>query len=121
MTNYFHGILYNSMKLLIDHIDATVDTISRPVYYVMLLTLYSLYVLAAVHVTVIDTEYQYYLTTAIQIFVACTLLIRFHPFREKVVCSPNDQTIVLASAFFILLNDQVMKLIVHYMAPKRFL
>lgn len=105
----------------IHYIESAVDSVSGPVYYAMLLLLYSLYVLAAIHVTVIDQEYQYYLTTAIQIFVACTLLIRFHPFRKKVVCSPNDQTIVLASAFFILLNDQVMKLIVHYMAPKRFL
>lgn len=109
------------MNHMIQYIETTVDSISRPVYYTLLFVLYSLYVLAVIHVTLIDKEYQYYLTTVIQIFVAFTLLIRFHPFREKLVCSSNDQTIVLASAIFILLNDQVMKLIAHYMAPKKFL
>ena len=39
-------------------------------------------------------------------FIAFVLFIRFNPFQKRITCNRNDRMFVLASCFFLLVNDE---------------
>ena len=46
------------------------------------------------------------LNMIIQFFIAFVLFIRFNPFQKRITCNRNDRIFILASCFFLLVNDE---------------
>ena len=89
--NFLRDIALN----IINYIDAFVEYFSAPVYHLLILLLYITYII-------------------IQLFIALVLMIRFNPLRKKINCDKNDKTLIFASAFYLLFNDEFTNYVVDY-------
>ena len=89
-------------------IDYIIEDFSVPFYRLLILILYFIYIVSAVGITYINPDYTYYLNHIIKLLIAIVLVIRFNPFRKKLTCNMNDRTFILASSFFLLINDEFM-------------
>lgn len=90
-------------------IDYMIEYFSTPVYYLLVLLIYVIYIVSAVGIAYINPDYAIYLNHVIQLFIAVVLIIRFNPFRKKLTCNINDRTFILASSFFLLINDEFVQ------------
>lgn len=99
---------------IIDYIDSFVEYFSAPVYHLLILLLYITYIVAIVGVSYINTDYTRYLSIIIQLFIAFILMVRFNPLRKKMKCNNNDRTLVFASAFYLLFNDEFTNYVIDY-------
>ena len=96
-------------------VDNFIDYFSAPVYHLLTVLLMLAYILIVIGVTYVNPDYTGYLTLISQTFIAIILIIRFNPFRNHMICSENDRTLVLASSFFLLFNDEYTHYIIDYM------
>lgn len=94
-------------------IDTAIDNISAPVYYWLTGILYMIYFITMFGIARINPEYTEYLNTAVQIFIAVILIIRFNPLR-KLICTPNDRVLIMSSAVFLLINDGTSSVLQRY-------
>lgn len=108
--NFLRDIALN----IINYIDAFVEYFSAPVYHLLILLLYITYIIAIIGITYINPNYTRYLSILIQSFIALVLMIRFNPLRKKINCDKNDKTLIFASAFYLLFNDEFTNYIVDY-------
>ena len=90
-------------------IDYMIEYFSTPVYYLLVLLIYVIYIVSAIGIAYINPDYAIYLNHVIQLFIAVVLIIRFNPFRKKLTCNINDRTFILASSFFLLINDEFVQ------------
>ena len=99
---------------IINFIDSLVDYFSGPVYHLLIILLYITYIIAIVGITYINPDYTRYLSIAIQLFIAFILMVRFNPLRKSLKCNQNDRTLVFASAFYLLFNDEFTNIVIEY-------
>ena len=104
----------SSLNDVFDTIDRILDKIASPIYYWLLILLYFLYVAVFFGLFYMNTIYINHLSIFIQVFIALILMIRFNPLRHHVVKS-SDNTIIFASAFFLLMNVGLTQTVVSYM------
>jgi len=106
------------MKYLINaaanFIDSLVDYFSAPVYHMLIILLYISYIIAIIGISYINPEYTRYLSIIIQLFIALVLMVRFNPLRKQMTCNKNDRTLIFASAFYLLFNDEFTNYVVEY-------
>ena len=105
--NYFSDFL--------NFFDNFIDYFSAPVYHLLTVLIILAYMFIVIGVTYVNPDYTDYLRLASQTFIAIVLILRFNPFRKHMVCSKNDQTLVLASSFFLLFNDEYTHFVIDYM------
>lgn len=96
----------NILQEFTEFIDYIIESFSTPVYYLLVVLIYLIYIITAIGIAYINPEYAIYLNHVIQLFIAVVLIIRFNPFRKKLNCNMNDRTFILASSFFLLVNDE---------------
>jgi len=106
--------LINIATTFINFIDSLVDYFSTSVYYILILLLYISYIVAIIGISYINPNYTHYLSIVIQLFVALVLMVRFNPLRKKMTCNKNDRTLVFASAFYLLFNDEFTNYVIDY-------
>ena len=106
---------------IIDYIDSFVEYFSAPVYHLLILLLYITYIVAIIGVSYINTDYTRYLSIIIQLFIAFILMVRFNPLRKKLKCNNNDRTLVFASAFYLLFNDEFTNYVIDYFKENQIL
>lgn len=99
----------NIFQNFTEFIDYMIEYFSTPVYYLLILLIYIIYAVSAIGITYINPDYAIYLNHIIQFFIAVVLIIRFNPFRKKLTCNMNDRTFILASSFFLLINDEFVQ------------
>jgi len=104
----------------IGFIDSLVEYFSAPVYKILILLLYVTYIIAIVGITYINPEYTNYLSIFTQIFIAFVLMVRFNPLRTKLKCNENDRSLIFASAFYLLFNDEFTRYVIDYMKTNKF-
>jgi|AACY02.7.fsa_nt_gi hypothetical protein len=119
-TKHEFGIIYTLciMNYFSDFLkfgDNFIDYFSAPVYHLLTVLVIFAYMLIVIGVTYINPDYTGYLTLASQTFIAIVLILRFNPLRKHMVCSENDRTLVLASSFFLLFNDEYTHFVTDYM------
>ena len=102
-----------ALKVL-NYIDSFVEYFSAPVYHLLIVLLYITYIIAIVGVSYINTDYTRYLSIIIQLFIAFILMVRFNPLRKNLKCNKNDRTLVFASAFYLLFNDEFTNYVIDY-------
>jgi hypothetical protein len=107
-------IQMNRLKQGVLYIDTILEKITRPIYYSLLVILYCLYFFIIVGVFYINTTYVRMLIMAIQVFIACILIIRFHPLRHHSF-NESDSDIIFASACFLLLNAFLTEKVIEYL------
>lgn len=83
-----------------------VEKISPQVYFLLIGIWYIIYFVTIIGLAYVDPIYVKTLNTIIQTFIAFVLFVRFNPFQKKMICNKNDRIFVLASCFFLLLNDE---------------
>ncbi len=105
----------NYLTDFLNFIDRFIDYFSAPIYHLLTVLLMLAYMLIIIGVTYINPEYTNYLTLASQTFIAIVLILRFNPLRKHLTCSENDRTLVLASSFFLLFNDEYTHFVIDYM------
>lgn len=88
------------------HFFSFIENISPHVYFLLITTWYIVYVVSIVGLAYIDPKYTKWLNVIIQYFIAVILFIRFNPFRKHISCNKNDRIFILASSFFLLVNDE---------------
>jgi len=94
------------MKILdpiFNTIDNILDKIANPIYYWLIILLYLIYLAAFFGILYINNTYIHHLDIFIQTFIAVILIIRFNPLRKHVL-RESDNTIIFASAIFLLMN-----------------
>lgn len=96
---------------MIQLIDSFVGTFSTHVYYIIIGIIYTLYLVSIVGIAYIDPEYAKVLNTWLRTFIAFVLILRFNPLRKNVSFTTNDQTLVFASAVYLLSNDQILDIV----------
>ena len=106
---------------IIEYIDSFVEYFSAPVYHLLILLLYITYIVAIIGVSYINTDYTRYLSIIIQLFIAFILMVRFNPLRKKLNCNNNDRTLVFASAFYLLFNDEFTNYVIDYFKENQIL
>jgi hypothetical protein len=106
---------------IIEYIDSFVEYFSAPVYHLLILLLYITYIVAIIGVSYINTDYTRYLSIIIQLFIAFILMVRFNPLRKKLKCNNNDRTLVFASAFYLLFNDEFTNYVIDYFKKNQIL
>ena len=106
---------------ILHYIDSFVEYFSAPVYHLLIILLYITYIVAIVGVSYINTDYTRYLSIIIQLFIAFILMVRFNPLRKKMKCNNNDRTLVFASAFYLLFNDEFTNYVIDYFKEKKIL
>jgi len=106
---------------IIEYIDSFVEYFSAPVYHLLILLLYITYIVAIIGVSYINTDYTRYLSIIIQLFIAFILMVRFNPLRKKLKCNNNDRTLVFASAFYLLFNDEFTNYVIDYFKENQIL
>ena len=98
----------NILQEFTNFIDYVIEDFSTPIYYLLVILIYFIYFVTAIGIAYINPDYGIYLNHIIQLFIAVVLIIRFNPFRKKLTCNMNDRTFILASSFFLLVNDEFM-------------
>ncbi len=98
----------NILQEFTNFIDYVIEDFSTPIYYLLVILIYFIYFVTAIGIAYINPDYAIYLNHTIQLFIAVVLIIRFNPFRKKLTCNMNDRTFILASSFFLLINDEFM-------------
>ena len=88
------------------HFFSFIENISPHVYFLLVTLWYLVYVISIIGLAYIEPKYIKTLNTVIQYFIAIILFIRFNPFRKHVICNKNDRIFILASSFFLLVNDE---------------
>jgi len=83
-----------------------VGKISPQVYFILIGIWYVVYFVSIAGLAYIEPQYVKTLNTIIQTFVAFVLFVRFNPFQKKMICNRNDRIFILASCFFLLVNDE---------------
>jgi hypothetical protein len=96
----------NIIHKITNFIDYVIEDFSTPFYRLLVLLLYLIYIVTTIGIAYINPDYASYLNRLIQFFIAIVLVIRFNPFRKKLTCNVNDRTFILASSFFLLINDE---------------
>ena len=94
------------INTIVKPIDNFIEYFSTTVYYMLVGFIYLFYIVTAIGIAYINPDYVKYLNIIIQTFIAFILIVRFNPFRSKVNCNKNDRVFILASSFFLLLNDE---------------
>lgn len=84
-------------------IDNILDKIASPIYHWLIILLYIIYLAAFFGLLYVNNAYIHHLDVFIQTFIAVILIIRFNPFRKHVL-KESDNTLIFASAFFLLMN-----------------
>ena len=106
---------------IIDYIDSFVEYFSTPVYHLLIILLYISYIVAIVGVSYINTDYTRYLSIIIQLFIAYILMVSFNTLRKKMKCNNNDRTLVFASEFYLLFNDEFTNYVIDYFKENQIL
>jgi len=83
-----------------------VEKVSPQVYFILIGIWYIVYFVTIVGLAYIDPKYVKTLNMIIQFFIAFVLFVRFNPFQKRITCNRNDRMFVLASCFFLLVNDE---------------
>ena len=83
-----------------------VEKVSPQVYFILIGIWYIVYFVTIVGLAYIDPKYVKTFNMIIQFFIAFVLFIRFNPFQKRITCNRNDRMFVLASCFFLLVNDE---------------
>lgn len=87
-------------------LNKVVEKISPKLYFILIGIWYIIYFVSIAGLAYIEPQYVKTLNTIIQTFVAFVLFVRFNPFQKKMICNRNDRIFILASCFFLLLNDE---------------
>jgi hypothetical protein len=87
-------------------LNKVVEKISPNLYFILIGIWYIIYFVTIIGLAYVDPIYVKTLNTIIQTFIAFVLFIRFNPFQKNMICNQNDRIFVLASCFFLLLNDE---------------
>ncbi len=83
-----------------------IENISPQVYFLLVTISYLIYIISIIGLAYIEPKYTKTLNMIIQYFIAVILFLRFNPFRKHVICNKNDRIFILASSFFLLVNDE---------------
>jgi hypothetical protein len=94
------------MRSLLVYFENVLEKIKVHVYIWLLIIPYILYFLAFIGIWSVDPSYFRIISVTMQIYVALFLMIRFHPFRKQEI-RPNDDYLILGSAFLLLANAGV--------------
>ena len=103
---YFCLIVQSCLNKLFNTLNNIVGKISPQVYFLLIGIWYVVYFVSIAGLAYIEPQYVKTLNTVIQTFVAFVLFVRFNPFQKKMICNRNDRIFILASCFFLLLNDE---------------
>ena len=95
----------NIIQKLTNNVDYMIEDFSAPIYRLLILLMYLIYIISAIGIAYINPNYTDYLNHVIKIFIALVLIIRFNPFRNTLNCNKNDRTFILASCFFLLTSE----------------
>ncbi len=95
--------LLSSIYEVFDMVDRILDKVASPIYYWLIFLLYFIYIAVFFGIFYVNKNYIEHLSVFIQVFIAIILMIRFNPLRHHEVKS-SDNTIIFASAFFLLVN-----------------
>lgn len=93
----------SSFEQVFGIIDNILDKIASPIYHWLIILLYIIYLAAFFGILYVNNAYIHHLDVFIQTFIAVILIIRFNPFRKHVL-KESDNTLIFASAFFLLMN-----------------
>lgn len=99
------------IKKLLNTVNNIVEKISPQLYFLLIGIWYIFYFISIAGLAYIEPQYVKTLNTIIQTFVAFVLFVRFNPFQKKMICNRNDRIFILASCFFLLLNDELTEYI----------
>lgn len=91
-----------------------VQNISPHIYFILVGISYTIYFVSIIGLAYINPTYVKSLNKIIQTFVAIVLFIRFNPFQTNITCTRNDRIFILASSFFLLINDEFVEYIRTY-------
>ena len=97
------------VQSFVSNVDYFIEYFSTSVYYMLVGLIYVVYIGAAIGIAYFNPEYVKYLNIVIQTMIALVLIIRFNPFRKEIKCNKNDRVFILASSFFLLLNDEFVE------------
>lgn len=89
-------------------LNKVVEKVSPKLYFILIGIWYIIYFVTIIGLAYVNPRYVKLLNTIIQTFIAFVLFVRFNPFQKKMICNQNDRIFVLASCFFLLLNDEFM-------------
>jgi hypothetical protein len=103
--------------MILNTIDSFIGSFSAHVYYIIIGIIYTTYLVTLIGVAYIDNRYAQTLNTFLQTFIAIVLMIRFNPLRKNIQYTTNDQTLIFASAFYLLSNDQILHYVTHMFTP----
>jgi hypothetical protein len=95
----------NILNKFINLIDYIIYNFSIPVYYILLILIYFIYIANFFDFFYINPDYVIYLNGIIQLFIAIILGIRFNPYRKKITCTKTDRNIIWISFFFLFTYD----------------
>ena len=96
-------IINNATNTFMSVVDNILDQIANPIYYWLIIIIYIIYLAVFFGIFYVNNSYIHQLDVFIQIFIATILIIRYNPFRKHIF-HENDNTIIFASAFFLLMN-----------------
>lgn len=94
------------MNTIFKYIDDVLEKHKVSVYIWLFALPYALYFITLLGFLYIKPAYIHTLGTIMQIYVAIFLIFRFNPFRKHEI-RPNDDQIILGSAFLLLTNAGV--------------
>lgn len=94
------------IKKTLNTINKFVEKVSPQVYFLLIGIWYIVYFVTIIGLAYVDPIYVKTLNTIIQTFIAFVLFIRFNPFQKHLTCNRNDRIFILASCFFLLINDE---------------
>ena len=98
---------------IIESIENMVESVKRPVYLTTISLLYFIYVLIFFKFINYTPRIVHLLSLFIQGFIACFLIIKFHPFRKHEL-KEFDSSIIFGSALLILANIGITEFIRKY-------
>jgi len=98
---------------IIESIENMVENVKRPVYLTVISLLYFIYVLIFFKFINYTPTIVRLLNLFIQGFIACFLIIKFHPFRKHEL-KEFDSSIIFGSAFLLLANIGITEFITKY-------
>ena len=94
------------IKKILQSLNTFVEKISPKVYFILIGIWYIIYFVSIIGLAYIDPKYVKTLNSIIQTFIALVLVIRFNPIQKNLKCNRNDRIFILASCFFLLINDE---------------
>ena len=103
----------SSLHEVFDIVDNILDKVASPIYYWLIFLLYFIYIAVFFGIFYVNKQYINHLSIFIQVFIAIILMVRFNPLRHHVV-KPSDNTIIFASAFFLLVNVGLTETLGNY-------